>query len=68
VIGGVGLFGGRGSLTGTVIGAFILTIIGNLVFVLHVSSYWQPVASGVILLLAVLASSIAEKTARGDDQ
>lgn len=68
VIGGVSLFGGRGSLTGTVIGALILTIIGNLVFVLHVSSYWQPVASGVILLLAVLASSIAEKAARGDDQ
>jgi ribose transport system permease protein len=68
VIGGVSLFGGRGSLAGTAIGAFILTIIGNLVFVLHVSSYWQPVASGVILLLAVLASSIAEKTARGDDQ
>ena len=68
VIGGVSLFGGRGHLAGTVIGALILTIIGNLVFVLHVSSYWQPVASGVILLLAVLASSIAEKAARGDDQ
>jgi ribose transport system permease protein len=68
VIGGVSLFGGRGSLAGTVIGALILTIIGNLVFVLHVSSYWQPVASGVILLLSVLASSIAEKAARGDEQ
>ena len=68
VIGGVSLFGGRGGLGGTVIGAFILTIIGNLVFVLHVSSYWQPVASGVILLLAVLASSIAEKAARGSEQ
>ena len=68
VIGGVSLFGGRGSLVGTVIGAIILTIIGNLVFVLHISSYWQPVASGVILLLAVLASSIAEKAARGDEQ
>ncbi|TIT60157.1 MAG: ABC transporter permease, partial [Mesorhizobium sp.] len=65
VIGGVSLFGGRGHLAGTLIGAFVLTLIGNLVFVLHVSSYWQPVASGVILLLSVLASSVAEKTARG---
>ncbi|MDW6024025.1 ABC transporter permease [Mesorhizobium sp. BAC0120] len=65
VIGGVSLFGGRGHLAGTLIGAFILTLIGNLVFVLKVSSYWQPVASGVILLLSVLASSIAEKAARG---
>lgn len=65
VIGGVSLFGGRGHLAGTLIGAFVLTLIGNLVFVLRVSSYWQPVASGVILLLSVLASSIAEKASRG---
>jgi len=64
VIGGVSLFGGRGGLLGTIVGAFIITVIGNLVFVLSVSSYWQPIASGVILLVAVLASSIAEKSAR----
>lgn len=64
VIGGVSLFGGRGHLAGTLVGAFILTLIGNLVFVLKMSSYWQPVASGVILLLSVLASSVAEKAAR----
>ena len=46
VIGGVSLFGGRGHLAGTLIGAFILTLIGNLVFVLRVSSYWQPVVVG----------------------
>lgn len=68
VIGGVSLFGGRGHLLGTVIGAFILTLIGNLVFVLRVSSYWQPVMSGAILLIAVLASSLAEKTARTQEQ
>jgi ribose transport system permease protein len=67
VIGGVSLFGGRGGLIGTIVGAFILTVIGNLVFVLQISSYWQPVTSGVVLLLAVLASSLAEKAARGDD-
>jgi ribose transport system permease protein len=64
VIGGVSLFGGRGGLIETIVGAFIITIIGNLVFVLSVSSYWQPIAYGVILLVAVLASSIAEKSAR----
>lgn len=68
VIGGVSLFGGRGNLLGMVIGAFILTLIGNLVFVLRVSSYWQPVMSGAILLIAVLASSLAEKSARGQEQ
>jgi ribose transport system permease protein len=64
VIGGISLFGGRGGLAGTIVGAFILTIIGNLVFVLDISSYWQPIASGAILLAAVLASSIADKSAR----
>jgi ribose transport system permease protein len=64
VIGGISLFGGRGGMSGTIIGAFILTIIGNLVFVLSVSSYWQPIVSGVILLIAVLASSLAERSAR----
>jgi ribose transport system permease protein len=64
VIGGISLFGGRGGLIGTVIGAYILTIIGNLVFVLSISSYWQPIVSGIILLVSVLASSIAEKSAR----
>jgi len=63
IIGGVSLFGGRGHLAGTVIGAYILTLIGNLVFVLRVSSYWQLAVSGIVLLIAVLASAIAEKTA-----
>jgi ribose transport system permease protein len=64
VIGGISLFGGRGGLSGTIVGAFILIIIGNLVFVLSISSYWQPIVSGVILLAAVLASSLGEKSAR----
>jgi ribose transport system permease protein len=63
VIGGVSLFGGRGGLMGTVVGGFILTIIGNLVFVLRVSTFWQPIVSGVILLGAVVASSLAERSA-----
>jgi ribose transport system permease protein len=64
VIGGVSLFGGRGGLGGTIIGAFIMTIIGNVVFVLSVSSFWQPIASGGILLAAMLASSMTEKLAK----
>jgi len=61
----VSLFGGRGRLAGTIIGTYILTIIGNLVFVLRVSRYWQPIVSGIILLTAVLASAIAEKIKKG---
>jgi ribose transport system permease protein len=60
VIGGTVLSGGRGGLAGSVVGAFILTIIGNVVFVLHISSYWQPVVAGLILVLSVLATSLGE--------
>jgi ribose transport system permease protein len=63
VIGGTSLFGGRGGLVGTILGSFILTLIGTVVFVLQISSYWQPVASGLILVLAILATSLAEVTA-----
>ena len=67
VIGGTSLFGGRGGLTGTVLGAFILTLIGDVVFVLQISSYWQPVVSGLILVLAVLATSVAEMSGRASE-
>lgn len=60
VIGGTVLSGGRGGLVGSALGAFILTIIGNVVFVLHISSYWQPVVAGLILVLSVLATSLSD--------
>jgi ribose transport system permease protein len=60
VIGGTALSGGRGGLVGSMLGAFILTIIGNVVFVLHISSYWQPVVAGLILVLSVLATSLSD--------
>ncbi len=64
VVGGVSLFGGRGTLFGMVVGAFILTLIGSLVFAFKISSYWQPVAAGIVLLIAVLTSSIANASAK----
>jgi ribose transport system permease protein len=60
VIGGTSLLGGRGSLVGTVAGAFILLLIGDVVFLLKLQSYWQPVMSGVILMLVVVLTSLTE--------
>jgi ribose transport system permease protein len=64
VIGGTSLFGGRGGLGGTIAGAFILTLIGNVIFALDVSSFWTPITSGALLILAVLANSLTELYAR----
>ncbi len=54
VIGGTSLYGGSGGFVGTIGGAFALTLIADVVFVLNLSSYWQQLAYGVLLIAAVL--------------
>ncbi len=53
VIGGTSLFGGVGGVIGSILGAFILRTIGDLLFVLDASPLWQPLFQGLILLAAV---------------
>jgi len=53
-IGGVSLLGGEGSVLGTVLGALIVTVIGNAMNLWGISSYWQPFVIGVLIILAVL--------------
>jgi ribose transport system permease protein len=58
VIGGTSLAGGRGGLLGTVIGALILNQMADMIFLLGLSSYWQQVASGLILVGVVLLAPV----------
>ncbi|MEO6012556.1 MAG: ABC transporter permease [Devosia sp.] len=60
VIGGTSLMGGRATLAGTIVGAFILTLIGDVVFLLKLQSYWQWVMSGFILMLVVILTGLTE--------
>lgn len=53
VLGGTSLAGGKGALGGTLLGVLILRILGNGLVLMNVSSFYQQVASGVVLLLAV---------------
>lgn len=53
VIGGTSLFGGRGWMFGTLIGVFIPIVLSNGFIVLDVVPYWQYVAVGSVLVLAV---------------
>ena len=62
VVGGTLLGGGRGGLTGSVLGAYVLMIIVNILLVLNVSAYYSTVAESTILLLAVLSSSLHRKS------
>lgn len=54
VLGGTSLYGGRGSVAKTLIGAFILQIISNGLNLLNVQAYWQQIAKGSIILIALL--------------
>ena len=66
VIGGTSLAGGRGGLVGTIIGALILNLIGDVVFLLGLSSYWQFVAQGVILIFIVSATAFGSAASEGE--
>ncbi|HLW93301.1 MAG TPA: ABC transporter permease [Roseiarcus sp.] len=53
IIGGTNLFGGRGSVVGTVIGALIMGVLQNGLNLMGVSSYYQQIAIGAVLVFAV---------------
>jgi ribose transport system permease protein len=53
VIGGTSLFGGIGSIVGTVVGAFIPAVLGNGLIIGGIDPFWQQVAIGAILVAAV---------------
>jgi len=57
VLGGVSLFGGRGSAVGAIFGALAFRAIGALLFVFNLDPLWQPLFQGVVLLLAVSVGS-----------
>jgi ribose/xylose/arabinose/galactoside ABC-type transport system permease subunit len=54
VIGGVSMSGGSGKWYGTVIGALIIAVIGNGLDILNVSSHFQLIIKGTIIIVAVL--------------
>lgn len=54
VLGGTSLNGGRGWIFGTLIGALIIGVLNNGMNLIGVSSFWQQVVKGIVILLAVL--------------
>jgi ribose/xylose/arabinose/galactoside ABC-type transport system permease subunit len=54
IIGGVSLFGGAGSVMGTVIGALIIAVLTTGLVMLNVEAFWQFIVVGVVVIVAVL--------------
>jgi erythritol transport system permease protein len=58
VIGGAALTGGRGTIRGTMLGAFVIGFLSDGLVIIGVSAYWQTVFTGAVIVLAVLMNSI----------
>jgi ribose transport system permease protein len=59
VVGGTSLMGGAGNVLGTLGGVLIIAVIRNGLILLNVQAFWQQVAVGVIIVLAVVINEIA---------
>ncbi|MGM8211292.1 ABC transporter permease [Virgibacillus sp. W0430] len=57
IIGGTRLSGGRGGVTGTLIGALIMGVLDNILNLTNVSPFYQDIAKGLVILAAVLIDS-----------
>jgi ribose/xylose/arabinose/galactoside ABC-type transport system permease subunit len=61
VIGGASLYGGRGTIGGTLFGVAVMVMIRNGLNLLGISPFWQGSAIGTIIILAVLAERLVSK-------
>ena len=57
VLGGASIFGGRGSVPGTMLGVFTLVMLTNSLIVMHVDTTWQRVVTGAVVIVAAAATS-----------
>ncbi|MBC9131634.1 ABC transporter permease [Frischella sp. Ac13] len=64
VLGGISMSGGIGRISGTILGVFVIGIINNGLNLLGVNSFWQLVAKGVIIFLAVYVDILKRKRSK----
>ncbi len=67
VIGGASLFGGSGTIVGTLIGALIVAVIQYGLVFINVEPFWQFVAVGVVIIISVLVDQSQRKGGRVDE-
>jgi erythritol transport system permease protein len=61
VLGGTSLMGGRGTITGTIIGAFIIGVLENGMVLVGISEFWQIAIKGSVIVLAVVVDQLQQR-------
>lgn len=61
VLGGTSLSGGRGSVGGTLVGAFVIGVLNDGLVLLGVSEFWQIVIKGIVIVVAVVVDQLASR-------
>jgi len=64
VIGGAALTGGRGNIRGVLIGAFVIGFLSDGLVIVGVSTFWQTVIKGAVIILAVMLDQAQQKVKR----
>ena len=62
VLGGTSLMGGRGTILGTLIGAFVIGVLADGLVLLGVSEFWQMVVKGMVIVLAVILDQFQKRS------
>lgn len=61
VLGGTSLAGGRGTILGTIVGAFVVGVLRNGMVIEGVSSFWQMIITGGVIVLAVIIDQVQQR-------
>ncbi len=64
VIGGAALAGGRGQVRGTLVGAFVIGFLADGLVIVGVSTFWQQVIQGIVIIVAVAVDQAQRRTRR----
>lgn len=61
VLGGTSLAGGRGTILGTIVGAFVIGVLRNGMLLENVSPFWQMIITGLVIVLAVIIDQVQQR-------
>ena len=60
VLGGTSMSGGIGNVLGTIVGGILSSVISTCITLLRVSSYWETIVTGAVVLVAVLIDAVKD--------